>query len=172
MCESLWRADYRANPKAKADRKSYFAEFKAKHARLNSDPAAVDREKHCPVCDKTKPAVEFHKATKRRGGLASQCRACDRAYVAAYIGKLKEQVFDLLGHSCVKCNFSDKRALQIDPVFGGGNKEHAEIKNNAKFLKKVIAEASSGTYQILCANHNWIKRYEKDENPIGKRIAA
>lgn len=72
-------------------------------------------------------------------------------------------MFDKLGHQCSRCGFTDKRALQIDHVNGGGNKEHAEIKCQARYLRKVLDD-TEGTYQILCANCNWIKRMERLEH--------
>jgi len=54
----------------------------------------------------------------------------------------RQKVVDSLGGVCVRCGFSDIRALQID-----------HIKNK---------------YQLLCANCNWIKRYEdKEKRELG-----
>ena len=78
--------------------------------------------------------------------------------------ELKEKVFNALGNKCVKCGFTDKRALQIDHVNGGG---YQEIKNlNARqryynVLKSI--ELKDNKYQLLCANCNWIKRFTDKE---------
>lgn len=66
-------------------------------------------------------------------------------------------VFDLLGHACARCGFSDLRALQIDHVNGDGAKERGR---NQAFYKRILAD-DGGRYQILCANCNWIKRHEE-----------
>ena len=81
-----------------------------------------------------------------------------------YHQKNREKLFDLLGNKCVKCGFSDKKALQIDHINGGGRRER--IKYNTKDFHKVVLNSlkkRENKYQILCANCNWIKRYEKRE---------
>jgi hypothetical protein len=83
----------------------------------------------------------------------------------------KAQVFQLLGNKCSHCSFCDVRALQIDHVAGGGSKERKRL-NGIPFLEKVLKdiEATNGTYQLLCANCNWIKRSESEtEQTKGKR---
>jgi len=169
MCESLWRSEYRTKDEVKAKRSLYLSEYTKRHKQRNQNPEFLDKEKRCPTCRTVKPATDFNGAARRRGGLSVECKVCTRGRSAKYTENLRTQVYDLLGHTCRKCDFSDKRALQIDHVHGGGNEEHAQIKNAQKFLKKVIAEAATGAYQILCANCNWIKRHERDENPIGPR---
>lgn len=81
-----------------------------------------------------------------------------------YHQKNREKLFDLLGNKCVKCGFSDKRALQIDHINGGGRGER--IRYNTKDFHKVVLKSlkkRENKYQLLCANCNWIKRYEKRE---------
>jgi NADPH-dependent 7-cyano-7-deazaguanine reductase QueF len=75
--------------------------------------------------------------------------------------KLKLKVFEKLGNKCVRCGITDIRVLQIDHVNGHGNKEHKELKDYG-FMLKVLAD-TEGNYQLLCANCNWIKRYENKE---------
>lgn len=73
-------------------------------------------------------------------------------------------MFVLLGNKCVKCGFSDRRALQIDHIKGGGIKER-RIGNTRQFHRKVLTSVkkSEHKYQLLCANCNWIKRFENGE---------
>ncbi len=73
---------------------------------------------------------------------------------------IRISVLQKLGGKCVRCGFSDFRALQIDHVNGGGSKELQEI--GAWGVYKKIMNGDIDGYQILCANCNWIKR---DENP-------
>jgi hypothetical protein len=80
----------------------------------------------------------------------------------AYHDKLRKLVIEKLGGKCVRCGFSDYRALQIDHVHGGGRKEAKAITNRKKFLLKVLLD-EEGVYQLLCANCNWIKRCENLE---------
>ena len=67
-----------------------------------------------------------------------------------------------LGGKCTKCGYSDIRALQIDHVYGGGTRELYQL-GRRKMYQKVIDEAESGNYQVLCCNCNWIKRKENKE---------
>lgn len=69
------------------------------------------------------------------------------------------------GLKCKVCNFSDTRALQIDHVFGGGSKEihnKSPLKDNVRYLRHI--KENPNNYQLLCANCNWIKKYEKKEH--------
>ena len=69
-----------------------------------------------------------------------------------------------LGGCCQRCGFTDPRALQFDHVRGDGNGEQRYRTNcTIKFLR-TVAENKDGKYQLLCANCNWIKRYENNEH--------
>jgi hypothetical protein len=81
--------------------------------------------------------------------------------------KLREQAFAVLGGKCVVCGFSDPRALQIDHVNGNGCHESSQIGYYG-ILRKIIA-GNTKDYQLMCANHNWIKRMENDETGKGKK---
>ena len=84
----------------------------------------------------------------------------------------RQRTFDLLGGQfCKKCGFSDYRALQIDHILGGGVKS---FKNNwrlrkPKYYFEVISK-NPEQYQVLCANCNWIKRFENNEIKSNKEI--
>jgi hypothetical protein len=75
--------------------------------------------------------------------------------------RLRQEIPGALGGECVHCGFGDWRALQVDHVNGGGRKDRRRFLNKAQFLRAVLA--SPGLYQLLCANCNWIKRYEQHE---------
>jgi hypothetical protein len=66
-----------------------------------------------------------------------------------------------LGNKCVKCGYSDTRALHIDHVSGDGKKE----RNIRKSIHRRIALGLNDItrYQLLCANCNWIKKVENNE---------
>lgn len=122
-------------------------------------------EKFCPGCKIVKPAKDFNKAN-RRDGLRSYCKSCDYKMIRNKIESIKEQIYDKHGHYCFRCGYTDKRALQIDHVLGGGTKEREVFKSTTSYLKKVLAD-ETGSYQILCANCNWIKRAEEGEEAFG-----
>ena len=71
--------------------------------------------------------------------------------------RMRIEILELLGGCfCKECGFSDWRALQIDHIEGGG---HEERKKQKEIVKK-----NPERYQVLCANCNWIKKYEKGES--------
>ncbi len=81
-----------------------------------------------------------------------------------YNVRIKFIIYDHLGgFQCVKCGFTDIRALQFDhihqaknsPQFGSRNSELRYYAKNPEECRKYL--------QILCSNCNWIKRFENDE---------
>lgn len=90
-----------------------------------------------------------------------------RAETRNYNLRLRRAVFELLGGKCSNCGYEDWRALQIDHINGGGCKDR--IKRGF-YIKKVMSEILAGEqkYQLLCANCNWVKRYEKHETTLIK----
>lgn len=86
--------------------------------------------------------------------------------------ELKNAVYEVLGKKCVKCGFQDQRALQIDHVNGDGAQDRKKLSGGrnsvgASTLYKAVLESVSrdeNKYQILCANCNWIKKHENNEN--------
>jgi hypothetical protein len=78
---------------------------------------------------------------------------------------LRERIIGFLGGKCCKCGFDDKRALQIDHVNSGGCIEQRKYGTGTKYLSMVFSSVylCEGKYQLLCANCNIIKKYEKNE---------
>ena len=66
-----------------------------------------------------------------------------------------------MGGKCIICGFDDWRALQLDHIKGGGYKGKA---NQLVYREILDAKVIPNDYQLLCANCNWIKRYENNEN--------
>lgn len=81
-------------------------------------------------------------------------------YQLARRNKKKLELLEFLGGKCAHCGFNDHRALQIDHVYGGGCKEWYGKHQEQKY-KMVYKNPKS--YQLLCANCNWIKRFENQE---------
>ena len=69
--------------------------------------------------------------------------------------------------SCLRCGFSDVRAIQIDHVNGGGNKMRNKHRNQTG-LRTAVRE-NPELFQLLCANCNCIKRIENNELHTGLR---
>ena len=64
--------------------------------------------------------------------------------------------------SCVKCRFSDIRALTIDHINGGGKQHRLEMKS-WNLYRWLIENGYPEGYQTLCMNCQWIKRIENKE---------
>jgi hypothetical protein len=111
---------------------------------------------------------EAYKAHKKRCAINSKnLRRNNPEKARKPYKRLRMRIFELLGAKCVRCGFNDVRALQIDHINGGGTKEIKKIGGvNSKYYKYIIKKIESGSkdYQILCANCNWIKRSENNEN--------
>jgi len=78
----------------------------------------------------------------------------------------KLEIHNLLGNVCLKCGFTDNRALQIDHINGGGYTERKSYPTNPKkYYSNILLSIKNNEnkYQLLCANCNWIKRYENNE---------
>ena len=90
-----------------------------------------------------------------------------KEYFREYRRRTRLKLLHFLGDECAHCGFSDLRALQVDHVSGGGNTERRVAAPhsgglNASGLWKLVRE-NPENYQLLCANCNWVKRVEKNE---------
>ena len=88
-----------------------------------------------------------------------------KGYKQAYEQRIRERLFRLLGEKCVRCGFSDKRALQIDHINGDGHYDKHRCRASSVMHRRVCDSIERGEkrYQLLCANCNWIKRVERGE---------
>lgn len=82
---------------------------------------------------------------------------------------LRQEALSVLGAVCVRCGFADPRTLQLDHIHGGGTQERGGQKkwdNAYLYYRSIIhdPEAAKQKFQVLCANCNWIKRHENNEN--------
>jgi hypothetical protein len=133
--------------------------------------------KTCKACLIEKDVEGFY--TTGNAIRRSICKPCQRAYnierhkkvtdvqrhrdrqsTNNYRTKLREKAIQVLGGKCARCPVDDFRCLQIDHVNGGGTKERSRIGPLAIY-RKIIRGASG--YQLLCANCNWIKRFDEKE---------
>lgn len=121
--------------------------------------------KTCNDCLLPKPLTEFYSKRSRPNGplvIAPRCRLCANTKTKALRLKQRKEIFQLLGGAkCVRCGFTDMRALQIDHVKGGGFKELKGVKSLAAYYK--LIRANPRRYQVLCANCNQIKKVEENE---------
>ena len=81
--------------------------------------------------------------------------------------KVRKEVLSFLGNKCVKCGIDDFRVLQIDHINGNGYQERKQFgqsggASTVRYYRHIM-EVNGEGYQLLCANCNWIKRYEQSE---------
>lgn len=110
----------------------------------------------CHICE-----LDNRKAYRDKN--RTRMRQRDRIYKV----KKRKELFNIMGNKCVKCGFSDWRALQIDHIHGTNPKDK-EYHGGIGFifrLLKLNRDELHRNYQLLCANCNWIKRYENKEIP-------
>ena len=79
----------------------------------------------------------------------------------------KKIIYDVLGGpKCIHCGYDkDIRALQLDHINGGGSKDRKSNRSTSKIVRRYKADLSQLKliYQVLCANCNFIKKYENNE---------
>lgn len=76
--------------------------------------------------------------------------------------QLRRQVLEALGDRCFKCGFGDHRALQVDHRNGGGSAHRRKMKYSSDYYRSILSDLKS--YMLLCANCNWIKRFDREEH--------
>jgi hypothetical protein len=82
--------------------------------------------------------------------------------------KLKEKIIRHYSNGtmkCVRCGFSDIRALSIDHIYGGGRQHYLELKKLGMSLYDYLFRYNfpEDGYQVLCLNCQFIKRVENHE---------
>ena len=122
-----------------------------------------------PLKDKTKRKVYLREwSRKNRDKLrANNAKFGEEhpEYHRNYQRRRRREVLRAFGGKCVRCGFSDWRALQVDHINGGGSKIHRE-KGTLATWKEALDNRDD--HQLLCANCNWIKRYENDECAVNR----
>jgi hypothetical protein len=88
----------------------------------------------------------------------------------------KLQALNIFNNKCINhmknfgCECTDIRCLQFDHINGGGNKQRRKLGSIA-ILSYILKHPKE--FQLLCANCQWIKRYEKEEHgqkEINKKV--
>ncbi len=74
-------------------------------------------------------------------------------------------------YACVRCGFSDPRALSIDHINGSGTRHtRSEGIHGSKIYRWLIKKGFPRGYQTLCMNCQFIKRTENGESTGGPRV--
>lgn len=77
--------------------------------------------------------------------------------------KLRQKILEKYGATCVRCGFSDPRALHIDHVDSDGSSDLRRGYGGGMSYYYRVLKDDTGRYQILCANCNAIKRHTDKE---------
>lgn len=74
------------------------------------------------------------------------------------------KLLQLLGNKCIRCGFSDSRALQFDHIDDDGYLDKINLKSTRGMMYFYYRnpEIAKKKLQIMCANCNWIKRFENN----------
>ena len=125
-------------------RKAYLAKWRAEH-REQAYPSTKEWRLKNPEKAKALRVKEVFAVRKRKR-------------------EIKNSIFDILGHVCTLCDFSDERALQIDHINDDGC-FHRKSVYPYQYLQSILEDPDiKQKYQILCANCNWIKEMERRES--------
>lgn len=98
---------------------------------------------------------------------AEEKREIQRARRRKHEQELKKKVLTHYGGGklvCVKCGYSDLRALSLDHIAGGGSRRLRGHTAQALRYKLIAAGYPEG-FQTLCMNCQFIKRDENNEVP-------
>ena len=86
-----------------------------------------------------------------------------------YYVELRDNIFKLLGNKCTECGYSDFRALHVHHVNNNGHEERKHVLGR-EYYSQILEKIKNGSkeYVILCANCNFIHKYEnlKHRRPI------
>jgi len=130
--------------------------------------------KTCKICLLEKPISSFHLASSNKDGLSGFCKSCNwqkektrrannpdryKKYNKAHIRRQRARIIEHLRRICVVCRFDDKRAIEIDHIYGDGKIGRNRIQGN-QFMAARRRGEHDGQLQVLCANHHSIKTKE------------
>lgn len=87
---------------------------------------------------------------------------------------IKFRILELLGGKCQICGFDDLRAIQVDHVHGNGQRSRILLGHHISYNINILHQIQNGSrkFQLLCANHNWIKRYTNRESRKGTKFRS
>lgn len=128
----------------------------------------IRHKKKCKVC-----GTELPTPNRFFAGRSKYCsdKCANRADMLLGIGRkqrlgvrLKSLAINLYGGKCVRCGFSDNRALQFDHVSGYAGRKAHQISTADRY-RNIIRLHGKGVFRLLCANCNWIKKFDNQEHP-------
>jgi hypothetical protein len=130
----------------------------------------TDGTVYCPVCHRAewnKPNLPGKTIKQTQKILKSWEKEYDRKKREPAIAtQRRRELIKKLGGKCARCGFDDIRALQIDHKLGDGAEDRLRFKNGLYLYSHYLENFNEARHrlQVLCANCNWIKKEENDEN--------
>src|SRR5271157_4917708 len=64
--------------------------------------------------------------------------ASDRKSGKKFRDQLRQDVILIFGGKCIRCGFTDWRALQVDHINGGGTRERKSLRNHQAFCESLL----------------------------------
>lgn len=145
---------------------AYKADWRRKTRLLNIDAA---RAKDAAYMREWREKNRLRAREISRAGSAkyvAQNPATRRKSARDHNARRRSELMAFFGGACVRCGFSDSRALHLDHIHGNGNQIRAKgghgLHEKWKMTRDNPNEARS-VFQLLCANCNNIKRFEDYE---------
>lgn len=123
-------------------------------------------ETTCSICGVILDKNNTSPSSRKRG--RTGCKLCLSKISTQWHRKNKIKryirIISVLGTECAICGFDDPRALQLDHINGGGSKLLKEKYKGNLYgmwtdIVKLSDEELKANFQILCANHNLIKKF-------------
>jgi len=75
--------------------------------------------------------------------------------------RIRLLLLEKFGSRCKKCGNNDYRVLQLDHVRNNRGEERKKFKNIRTVYRNILdGILPKEDYQLLCANCNWIKRFD------------
>ena len=137
--------------------------------------------KTCPRCKESKKHTDFNKNARKKDGLQTMCRLCQRIvqnkWYAAKGAKHRKRnrlgnrerrrrnrkflTEYLLEHPCADCGEANPVVLDFDHVKGKKKDAVTTLANNLYSIKKIKEEISK--CEVVCANCHRIRTASRDK---------
>lgn len=142
-------------------------EWFSKQRELYPNTDYVRKIEQTKIKKREQARLQSRKRWKNPRGRATRTKASKR-----FTQRVRREVLIRVGGPYPKCaiptcNWTDPRVLQVDHIKGNGCRETKKQGGSyglyLRILKMPPTEVQSH-FQLLCANHNWIKRFERGEH--------
>lgn len=158
------------DPRFVENKKTCMNCFKILNEEINLIEDKFFKNVSCPVCHRSIITSKENFYSKRKQDFMKkiELKFKNKGSLSDYpINNNRLEIITKLSNSkCERCGFDDIRALQLDHIKGDGSKDRKRFKN-IQYLWLYYnehPEIARKKLQVLCANCNWIKRSEKNEN--------